>query len=127
MQTKKRESQADRAARLGVRLSKMHELQMLHDCNCHDADIIFGVDEETGNEFVAFGAEIIGQSSQLPDGDTLPVTVIKVGILQRTEELEALLGTIQAARSHHDYAPAGTTLADVLENRRKEFERLLDL
>ena len=127
MQTKKRESQADRAARLGVRLSKMHELQMLHDCNFHDADIILGVDEETGNEFVACGAEIINQISNLPDGQTCPVKVVKVTIIQRTAELEALLGTIQAARSYHDYAPAGMTLKDVVENRRKEFNRLLEL
>ena len=127
MQTKKRELQADKAARLGVRLSKMHELQMLHGCNFHDADIIFGVDEETGNEFVAFGAEIINQISNLPDGQTCPVKVVKVTIIQRTAELEALLGTIQAARSYHDYAPAGMTLKDVVENRRKEFNRLLEL
>ena len=127
MQTKKRELQADKATRLGVRLSKMHELQMLHDCNFDNANIIFGVDEESGNEFVAFGADIINQISNLPDGQTCPVKVVKVTIIQRTAELEALLGTIQAARSYHDYAPAGMTLKDVVENRRKEFNRLLEL
>ena len=121
------ESQAQKAARLGVRLSKMHEIQMLHDCNFHNADIIIGVDEETGNECVAFGAEIIENIAGLPKSQTCLVNVIRVNIIQRTEELEGLLGAIQGARSYHDYAPAGTTLEDVLGKRRTEFNRLLEL
>jgi len=99
---------------------------MLHNCNFDNADVIVGVDEETGNEFVAFGAETLDQISRLPDGQSCPVNLVKVRIIQRTDELEALLGTIQAARSYHDYAPAGTTLADILENRRREFDQLLE-
>lgn len=127
MKIETKESPADRAARLGVRLSKMQELNTLHDCNFCDADIIIGVDEETGNEFVAFGAEIIEKSSKLPAGQTCPVNVIRVNIIQRTEELEGLLGAIQGARSYHDYAPAGMTLEDVVRKRRTEFNRLLEL
>ena len=100
---------------------------MLHDCDFANADVIVGVDEESGNEFVAFGAEVIDQISKLPDGQSCPVKVVKVKVVQRTGELEALLGTIQAARSYHDYAPAGMTLEDVVENRRSEFNRLLEL
>jgi hypothetical protein len=105
----------------------MQELNMLHDCNFGNADIIVGVDEETGNEFVAFGAAIIHVISKLPDDQTYSAKVVKVEIIQRTAELEALLGTIKAARSYHDYAPAGMTLADVLDNRRTEFNQLVEL
>jgi hypothetical protein len=66
-----------------------------------DADVIFGVDEGTGNEFLVFGRDLI---QEIADSTTTRcVLVVRVPILPATRELEALLAITEGAKGHHEY------------------------
>jgi hypothetical protein len=106
------------------RADKLKQIYEIGRNNFHDAELIFGIDEETGNRFVVFGAETL---QGIIDG-TEPereCTWCFVEILQRTEELEALLAAVQCARSYYDYADSTRSLADVRKARIEEFNALL--
>lgn len=108
----------------GARLAKLRELNILALNNFQNAELIFGLDEETGNRFVVFGGELLQEITEGPsEGRECSVMVIRV--LQRTMELEALLAAVQVARSYYDYADGTQSVADVLQRRRDDFNRLV--
>jgi hypothetical protein len=65
------------------------------------ADLILGIDEATGNTFIAFGRSVLDEI----EANNAPhlCTVIKVPILQATLELEALLAATSVAKGRHEY------------------------
>jgi hypothetical protein len=82
------------------RPARMHELA---DPEFHkelfQADVVLGVDEETGYEFLVFGRHLLQDCVDLNQS----VDVLKVPILQVTDELEMLLAVLNVVKGHHDY------------------------
>jgi hypothetical protein len=108
----------------GTRPDKLHELNVLAFNNFEDAELIYGLDEETGNRFLAFGGETLKEIAESND-ESRECSVIVISILQRTEEHEALVAAVEVARSYSDYAGGDHCVADILEQRRREFNRLV--
>jgi hypothetical protein len=108
----------------GTRLSKLHELNILAFNNFMDAELIFGLDEETGNRFLVFGGETLKEIIE-ENSDGHECSVMVIPILQTTSELEALLAAVSVARSYHDYADRTQSVLDVLQHRRDDFNRLV--
>jgi hypothetical protein len=108
----------------GTRPDKLHELNTLSFNNFEDAELIYGLDEETGNRFVVFGGETLKEIAE-SDDDSRECSAIVIPILQRTEELEVLVAAVEVARSYSDYAGGGHCVADILEQRRREFNLLV--
>jgi len=108
----------------GTRSAKLDELTALAHNNFQEAELIYGLDEETGNRFLVFGGETLKAIAEGKD-DSRECSVMVVRILQRTSELEALLAAVEVARSYYDYADETHSIADNLERRHKDFNRLV--
>jgi hypothetical protein len=65
-----------------------------------DADVILGIDEETGNEFMVFGRSTL---DGIVAAGERPLLWAKVAILRATDELEALLAAVQEVKGYHEY------------------------
>jgi hypothetical protein len=65
------------------------------------ADIIWGVDSETGNEFLVYGRDWLKAVTETKQGEHLLMT--KVLLRQSTLELETLLAAVTVVKGHHDY------------------------
>jgi hypothetical protein len=66
-----------------------------------DAEVIMGTDEMTGNEFLVFGREVVREI--IASNTSRSVYVVRVPILQATEELEALLAATVFVKGWHEY------------------------
>ena len=66
-----------------------------------DAEVIMGADETTGNEFLVFGREVVNEL--VASKTSRLVAVIRVSILQATDQLEALLAATVIAKGRHEY------------------------
>jgi len=64
-----------------------------------------GHDEVTGNQFVAYGWDVVTAISASEIGR--PVKVVRMSILQATLELEALLAATSVAKGRHEYIAFG--------------------
>lgn len=69
------------------------------------AEIIFGVDEETKNKFIVFGKSLLKDIASGTEART--AETLTVPILQRTEEFECLLAAVGLVKGHYDYTPSG--------------------
>jgi hypothetical protein len=67
----------------------------------HDAEVIIGIDEETGNSFLMFGREVL--QNIIDTNQARNVRVVPISILQRTLELEALCAAVQVAKGKDEY------------------------
>jgi hypothetical protein len=66
-----------------------------------DANIIFGVDEPTGNKFLAFGRSSL--EAIVSTGRTLECAIIEMPLFQETDELEAFLAAVVVVKGYHEY------------------------
>ena len=69
-------------------------------------DVILGIDEPTGNTFVLFGRSTIKAARAY--GRSFDCTVLRVRILLETDELEALVAAVSAAKGYHEYEASET-------------------
>jgi hypothetical protein len=106
----------------GTRAAKLAELTTLAHNSFQDAELIYGIDEETGNRFLVFGSEML---KEIAEDNSRECSAMEIPILQRTSELEALLAAVEVARSYYDYADEAHSIADNLERRRKDFNWLV--
>jgi hypothetical protein len=67
------------------------------------AQIIIGIDEATGNEFLMFGRDVIKELHRWPESETRYTVFVE--IRQATNELEALCAAVEEAKGHHEYEP----------------------
>ena len=69
-------------------------------------DVILGIDEPTGNTFVLFGRSTIKAARAY--ARSFDCTVLRVRILLETDELEALVAAVSAAKGYHEYETSET-------------------
>jgi hypothetical protein len=101
-----------------ARTRKMQELYKLVRSNFNNADLVYAVDEETGNRTLVFGTVLLNE-------DPARVrTVVHVFIRQRTSELEALFAAVHLARVTADYAHTRPVVSKRVAGWRKSFEKL---
>jgi hypothetical protein len=90
-----------------IRPEKRQMIATLLGDNFDGAEVIWGLDEDTGNRFLVFGTHTFTELG--PEGGRL-VRQIIVPIRRSTSELEALLAAVQVKRGYHDYPPLAAML-----------------
>ena len=72
-----------------------------------DVDVILGVDEETGNEFLLFGRSTL--RGIVASSTPMDCAVARQSILQESDELEALIAAVRKAKGYDEYEDAEPT------------------
>jgi len=72
-----------------------------------DADLIFGVDVMSGNQFILFGT--LSLEELVRTGQSNILRVVNVGLNQETMDIEKLATLVQDIKGHHDYCGAGAS------------------
>jgi hypothetical protein len=76
-----------------------------------NAGLIIGVDEQTQNTFIVFGAATL---SRIMKRDQAEFTeILKVSILEESAELEALIAVVNRIKGYNDYEAPQTKTIDV--------------
>jgi hypothetical protein len=68
------------------------------------ADMIFGIDVMTGDEFLFYGRDLLNEIAK--SGVTRQVAVVAIELDLETEELEMLAALVQVIKGKHDYRSA---------------------
>ncbi len=69
--------------------------------NLKQNEVILGVDEKTGNEFVVFGRSTL--RTMLSAAAPRPTLTMRVNILQATDELVMLIAAVRVAKGYDEY------------------------
>jgi hypothetical protein len=93
-----------RMGKVPGRIAKLAEI-MSRDflVRIRGADVIWGRDEETGNEFIVFGqsrSKVLVKSGSASDGN-----VMWVDLVERSAELDALRNAVIAIKGYDEYKP----------------------
>src|SRR5262245_14510911 len=71
-----------------------------------DADLIFGTDVMSGQEFIVYGRDLIQRiAGGAPEGEE--VRILNVAIDQDSEDLKRLIDLVTTVKGRHDYIAFG--------------------